>query len=317
MLLALFCAALDLSSVGAMAPHARDVALAEPVASLFDVPDLESIGTPTGEWRPFVEFNGANYRVADLEGRPGSLGLDRYGVSLDLEREQANGNVLAFGVDYQRLSYSKDYSLGGVPAPLESADFWRFEASYHHRSSEDWSWKLGGRAEAGVVTDVLPWEELAFGGTMGLTLHAADNRDLELSLDAFDRPESDVRLIPLALVDWRFSDDLRLGRVAGGFGFDYSYDLRTNYFLTVDYEERSYRLASSDLPAGGLLRDQERSIRAGMLWQPKQAIQLELFAGAADRHMVLFDDGEGLDSFDVEAAPFVGFRLLFGKGSIF
>jgi hypothetical protein len=310
-------AVLDLSSIGAMAPHARDVALADPPSSLFDIPDLDRIDEPSGEWRPFVEFNGASYRVADLDGRSGSLGLDRFGLSWDLERQHRNGNVLAFGVDYQRLSYSDGYGLAGVAAPVESADFWRLEASYHHRSSEDWSWKLGGRAEAGVVDDVLPWEELAFGGTMGLTLHATESLDLELSLDAFDRPESDVRLIPLALVDWRLSDDLRLGRVAGGFGLDYHYDPRTNYFLAFDYEERSYRLASADLPAGGLLRDQERSVRAGLIWQPKQAVQLELFVGAADRHMVLFDDGEGLDSFDVEAAPFAGFRLLFGKGSIF
>jgi len=309
--------AVDLTSIGAYAPHPVDVVLAEPAKSLFEVVDPSDVAAPIGEWRHFVEFNGANYRVVDLKGRPGTLGLDRYGVTWDLERHRSNGDILAFGLNYQRLSYSDNYTLAGVKAPVESADHWSLDASYHDRSRSGWSWRLGGRAESGVTNDVMPWEELALGGTMGLTLHASDSVDFELSLDAFDRPESDLRIVPLALVNWQLNDSLRLGRVAGGYGFDYSFDPRTNYFVSVDYEERSYRMASDALPADGLLRDQERSVRAGMVWHPKQAIQLELFAGAADRHMVLFDDGEGLDSFDVEAAPFVGFRLLFGKGSIF
>lgn len=307
----------DLGSVGASEPRPLDVVLAEPAESLFDVSDSEDFAAPLGEWRNFVEINGGNYRVADLKDRPGMLGLDRYGVSWDLERHRGNGDVVALGLNYQRLSYSDGYTLGGVKAPVESADYWSFDAAYHDRSRDGWSWKIGGRAEAGVTDNVLPWEELAFGGTMGVTLHANEHFDLELSLDAFDRPESDLRLVPLALVNWQLNDRLRLGRVAGGYGLDFSYDARTNYFLSVDYQERSLRIAEDMLPSRGLLRDEERSLRAGMVWHPKQAIQLELFAGAADRHMVLLDDGEGLDSFDVEAAPFVGFKLLFGKGSIF
>jgi len=318
MLIAALLFAADLTTIGAIAPHAADAALGEPVSSLFYIPHMESAGPAPGEWRNFVEFNGANYRPAKVEGRPGYLGLDRYGLSWDLEQYQEGGNVLAFGVDYQRLSYSDTYTLGGTKAPVESADSWRFEAAYHTHSSDRWAWKLGGRAESGVVKGVNPWNELSFGVSAGVTVHATDDLDLEFSLDAYDRLEtSDLRLIPLALVDWRLADDLRLGRVAGGYGFDYRFDPHTNYFLSFDYEERSYRLASDGAPAGGLLRDQERSLRAGMVWKPKQAIQLELFAGAAKRHMVLFDNGQDLDNFDVEMAPFLGFRLLFGEGSIF
>ena len=105
--------------------------------------------------------------------------------------------------------------------------------------------------------------------------------------------------------------------MGGGYGLDYAYDPRTNYFLSLDYSERAYHLSGNDLPPDGLVRDQERSVRIGLLWQPKEAIQLELFTGMADRHMVLFGGETDLASFDVARAPFIGFRLLFGEGSIF
>ena len=310
----LFLALADLGGLGAVTPHAPSDALLEPTPSLSDMLPIQL--DPDG-WRNFVEVNGATFRERNIVKQPGSLALDSFGISWDLEHRADSGNVLAFGVDYQRLTYSKDYSLAGFSAPVGAADHWRLAASYSDLSNDEWAWFLGGRAEAGVVEEVLPWDELSFGGSLGLTLRASEDLALELSLDAFDRPESDLRLIPLALVEWSMTDSLHLGRVGGGYGLDYQFDPRTNYFVAVDYVERAFRLNGDDMPPDGLLRDQERSVRLGLLWQPKEAIQLELFAGAADRHLVLFDGSTDLASFDVEGAPFFGFRLLFGKGSIF
>jgi len=296
-----------LALLAAVAP-AQDLLLDEP--HLPGDPDRGPDG-----WWSYVDAGVSSYRSAPLEGRAGSMDLDRYELSFDFERHGDDG-VLDLSLDHSRQGYNHNWHLGGIERPLEVADHYRLQAAWHERGEQQLSWYVGARAEAGVHGGEDPFGEATLGATVGLEVELTEGLDLELSLDALERLEDDPRVVPLALVDWRLGEDLRLGRVAGGYGLDWGYDLETRYFLAVDQDERQFRLGQ-EAGGGGVVRDRERSVRAGMLWQPSADLRLELCLGQADRHMSLFEDDRRVDGFGVEDTAFFGVRLNFGPEAFF
>ena len=282
--------------------------------------DFEEWAAPVeGEWWSFVGAEGTSYSNGALEGRPGSLAVDRYGLELGVQREYLGAGTLGVDLDYSRQTYNPNWNLGGIQQPLTDADHYRLQAAWHDEPAGSLTWYASARAEAGAETradDNGAFGEPAFGATAGLEFQMGEDLGLELSFDAMERLEDDLRLTPLALFDWRVRDDLHLGRVAGGYGLDYSHDLETRFFVSVDRDERQFRL-DAEHGGEGVVVDEETSLRAGMIWQPEPDLCLELYAGNAERQMTLFADGAEVDGFQVEDTPFVGFRLSFGPGAIF
>ena len=276
--------------------------------------DPPHVDSETEGWSTYAEAGGASYRNAPLEGRAGSLDLDRYELAFGLERHGEAG-VLDLTLDHARQTYNPNWQLGGLAQPLETADHYRLQAAWHEEGGEDLSWYLGARAEAGAEGAEDPFGDVTFGATVGLELGLSEDLGLELSLDALEQLEDEARLTPLALVDWRLAEDLRLGRVAGGYGLDWGYDLETRYFVAVDRDERQFRL--DDDAGGGVVRDRETTLRAGMLWQPRADVRLELCLGQAERHMTLLEDDQRVDCFGVDDTAFFGVRLDFGPGALF
>lgn len=264
-------------------------------------------------WDSFVRGGGASYRAAGAGGA--SLDLDRYELGLGVERRVRSG-VLGLTLDHQRLGYGGDWTLGGLTAPLATADHYRLQAAWHAAEGDGLTWSLGARAEAGSDRAADPFGDPALGATLGLELELTDGLGLELSLDALERLEDDPRLVPLALVDARLTDDLRLGRVAGGYGLDWDWDLETRWFVALDRDERQFRL-DEDHGGHAVVRDRETSLRAGMLWQPQPDLELELCVGRAERRLSLHEDATALDRLDVDETTFFGVRLAFGPGALF
>ncbi|MDF1797948.1 MAG: hypothetical protein P1V81_02130 [Planctomycetota bacterium] len=282
--------------------------------------DFESWAAPVdGEWWSFAGAEGVSYSNAAIEGRPGSVSVDRYGLGLGLQREYSGKGVLGLDLDHSRQTYNPNWNLGGIQQPLAEADHYRLQAAWYDRRSESLTWYASARAEAGAearVDGAGALGEPAFGATAGFELQVGEDLGLELSFDAQERLDDDLRLTPLALVDWRVREDLHLGRVAGGYGLDYNHDLETRFFVSVDRDERQFRLGS-EAGGDGVVVDEETSLRAGMIWQPEPDLCLELYAGKAGRQLTLLDEGTKVDAFQVEDTPFVGFRLSFGPGAIF
>ncbi len=308
----------DLANVGLLVPKGREVALLSPVSTLSDLAAdfVEPKGKFVG-WRQFFEINGANYRNAETDDKAGRASLDRFGVSFEAERHTKTGSVWEMGLSYDSLNYDVGFSLASLPLGVTSADSWRASTAYHSPGSKVFSCYAGARAEAGAARGVYAWETINLGGSLGLNWRVLDGLDFTLSFDGYERPEENFRAVILPIIEWQISDELRLGPVAGGYGLDYEWDSATHYFANVSYDERSIRLNDEVAPADWVLRDSERSVRLGMLWEPKKAVELILQAGLAERDLVVAYQDQVFDRVHLEPEAFIGVRLIFGRGSIF
>lgn len=308
----------DLESVGLLVPKGREVARLSPVSTLSDL--AADFVEPKGQfvgWRQFFEINGANYRNAETDDKSGRASLDRFGFAFEAERHAKKGSVWDMGLSYDSVNYDVGFSLASLPLGVTSADYWRASTAYHSPHDSVFSWYAGARAEAGAARGVYAWESIHLGASVGLKWRVLDGLDFTLAFDGLDRPEENFRGVLLPVVEWQLSDELRLGPIAGGYGLDYEWDSATHYFANVSYDERSIRLNDDVAPADWVLRDSERSVRLGMLWEPKKAVELILQVGLAERDLVVAFEDQVLDRVHLEPEPFVGVRLVFGRGSIF
>lgn len=318
LLLALVASASELESVGLLVPKGREVARLAPQTTLSDLAaDFALENDQPAGWRQFVELTGATYRNAETDDKAGRAALDRFGVALEAERRSGTGHIWDLGMSYESLSYDLGFSLASLPLGVTSADYWRASTAYHYRDPGRFSWYVGARAEAGAARGVVAWESISLGGSAGFKVRVFEDLDFLLSYDGYDRPEESFRGVVLPLIDWRITDVLRLGPVAGGYGLEYEWDATTRYFVNVSYDERSIRLNDEVAPADWVMRDSERSARVGMVWEPKDAIELVLQAGLAERDLVVAFENQQLDRVHLEPEAFVGVRLIFGRGSIF
>lgn len=321
MIAPLFLAALssaDLESVGLLVPKGREVARAAAETTLSDLAaDFAAPRAQERGWRQFLELTGATYRKAETDATSGRTALDRFGLAFDAEYRSGDGHIWDVGLSYDSLSYDIQSPLASLPLGVTSADYWRASTAYHYRGDGAFGWYVGGRAEAGAARGVTAWETISLGGSAGLSWTLAEGFDLLVSYDGYDRPEESFRGVVLPLVDWQISDAWRLGPVAGGYGLELEWDSQTRYFVNAAYDERGVRLNDEVAPADWILRDSERSVRAGMIWEPRDAIELVLQAGLAQRDLVVAYEGQELDRVAYEPDAFVGVKLIFGRGSIF
>ena len=308
----------DLSSVGLYEPMGSEFAQLTPVSTLSDLAaDFEPVLYKPAGWRHFLELNGATYRKADRADGGGRAALDRFGAVYRAQRSSGDGHIWELGLGYDSLSYDIDFNLASLPLEVSDADYWRASTSYHYRTPGRFSWFAGARAVAGAARDVAAWETINLGASLGLEWRVLDELDFMLVYDGYDRPEESFRGVLLPLIDWQINDELRLGPVAGGYGLDLEWDYQTHYFLSGSYDERAIRLDDDVAPGDWVLRDSERSVQAGMIWSPKEAVELVLQAGLVERDLVVASEGEQLDRVGLDPEAFLGVRLIFGRGSIF
>ncbi|MDG1500857.1 MAG: hypothetical protein P8N31_13120 [Planctomycetota bacterium] len=265
-----------------------------------------------GDWDAKFDFNGAAYKSTRVKGAPESLDLDRFGGRLELQHSMPAEQVVSLGFEYERLAYGNNYMLGGTTAPLHSADHWRVDATWFGAQDAPIPWFASARAEAGLVDGAKPLDELTFGGNLGATVPLMEHVGVKLVIDVNERHEDDVRILPLALLDWRISEAWHLGDQAGGWGLGFQGNPATNYFLSVNLEERGYRLGKESGAPDAAIYDEELSLRGGMVWHPNPGLKVDLFVGLAERELELRDDGEGLGTIETDDALFGGIRLSLG-----
>jgi outer membrane receptor protein involved in Fe transport len=264
-----------------------------------------------GDWTTRFDFSGAVYRRANIKGSSNNLALDRYGAHLKVQREFESTGALTLGLDYERMAYSSSYELASVTAPIESADFWRLGATWSGSEASTFPWFAGVRAESGVVHGVDPWDEFTFGAKAGVSLPLTSNAKLRLALDINERHEDEARYLPLAFIDWQISEDWSLGDQAGGYGLGFQHDPETRYFLTLNLEERGYRLAKDGPTGGSSIYDEELSLRLGMAWEPNPSVKMDFFMGLANREVEMRSDGVFEGRIETDEGIFGGIRLSF------
>jgi hypothetical protein len=266
-----------------------------------------------GGWDSKLDFSGATYKAAGVQGFKNTVGLNRYGTRLELQHQVGESSTLSLGLGMEHMTYTGIIKYEGVATEFNEADHWRLDATMFGSPEDAFSWFASARAEAGVVKGINPWDEFVFGGNVGVTLPLMEDLGLKLILDVNERREDSVRLLPLALVDWRISDRWNLGDQVGGYGLGFQLDPKSKYFVALNLEERGYRLDSEGPTSGGTIYDEELSLRGGLAWSPNPGLQLDMFLGLADREMELRAEGIGLGSIEINDAIFGGFRLSLGS----
>ncbi|MFT4710841.1 MAG: hypothetical protein ACI9D0_001893 [Bacteroidia bacterium] len=265
-----------------------------------------------GDWDAKFDFTGAAYRSTRIKGAPESIDLDRFGGRLELQHDMPAAQVVSLGLEFESLSYGNNYVLGGATTPLLTADHWRMDATWFGAQDAIIPWFVSARAQAGLVDGDKPFDELTFGGNLGATVPLMEDVGVKLVIDVNERYEDDVRILPLALLDWRISETWHLGDQAGGWGLGFQGNHATNYFLSLNLEERGYRLDKQSSAPEAALYDEELSLRGGMVWHPNPGIKVDLFLGLAERELELRDDGQSLGTIESEEALFAGIRLSMG-----
>ncbi len=252
------------------------------------------------------------YGKADLDS-PGDLGLSRWSTGIERKVRREGGKVVRYGFRHEESNY--DFGGGatiGVPDPFDdtkedavTATFGSFE--------EERKWfvslaVISGREQGVSFSDSLYGK---VGG--GMLWKVQDDLDLGIGLFVRTQLEDGIRVFPFPLVEWRATDDLRIGVVRSsdpGFGLTYRISERVDGYASLAFDHRQFRLDDQPLLSDVATVDEERGLRAGLLWRGDK-LDAEIFAGIVQREITIDANDKEAGDDDIDATGMVGFSLRF------
>jgi hypothetical protein len=153
------------------------------------------------------------------------------------------------------------------------------------------------------------------GGFLGATYQVDDDIIIGAGLGATTWLEDDVRLFPIIILEWRFTDTMRItsSNYAIRRGVEFQWDAMDNVTLGVGaaYSERRFRLDDSGLGPNGVGEVQKFPVYGKVSWRPNADINVDLiggmnFSGALE---FLDSDGNELGATDMDKQLFVGLNI--------
>ncbi len=184
----------------------------------------------------------------DRGGEVGSTTLlANAGFQHPFSRQWVIGGSLQYGRDDWR--FTNPVAFGGQ-APWDSVNRAAATVSTTYVSAGGWRWTIAPQVEYAAETGAKSSESFGYGGLLMAARSLSQDLTLGLGLGAFRRIEK-TTYIPLLIVDWQITPDLRLANPfsagpAGGAGLELSYAFAPRWEVGIGGAYRSYRFRLSE-----------------------------------------------------------------------
>lgn len=216
------------------------------------------------------------------------------------------------------------YDFGGEPEVFDGAPVNEIGPLYdtslrlgaRYRLLPRWSLFAGGVATA-RWEDGAQLGDGAKGGGFAAVGYATEGERFSVGVGARVSSRIDgsgVRVGPIALLDWRVTDWLRIKTAGLGLSLQSEVSETLELLLSGRLESRRFRIEDRGGAIGaGTLRDRQLPVGFGVRWLAHPRVKLGADVGAVVYHelQVQDDDGDELDRVTADPAPFFGLRVDF------
>lgn len=319
--LLVFLAGATASAALAAQPDRDD---AEAPAALADEPiTAESFGQPRFLFgKPGSVSANAEARVqwtmpGDLDDGAGEVGIFRTAGEIGVSIPLSERSLLSFSVADEVSIYDfKDFSfMGDEVNPIDEGNELSISSRYLHVFNDRWSMIVGGGVAWSAEFDA-DWQDAITGRVFGAAQYSISRR-LSVGIGGLfaTQLEDDALIIPIALIEWRPTDELTISNTAGsgGAGLQVAYEFAEHWTASLEgsFQRREYRLSDDNAFAEGVFRDTRVPVSLGVRYEPSANLLIELRAGANVYTDFEIFDGAGDEAFSSEADPtgFIGLRV--------
>ena len=270
----------------------------------------------TGEFSSLRMFAEAR-SDASFSDITGGIDTQRAGLDATLGRTFNGNRAIALHLSNESSFYKLDSGSALVPGSDKPFnDLFRTSAGMQVAIEADqhFTWLAGLEATISGDDLVSPLESLAYGGLGGVRYSINDDVAFSFGLAGESRLADDVWVIPFFGMDWGVTDDTTF-RIQGS-------ELRLEHNLAwglrahcgARYDVRQYLLNGSSSVPGGVFRDEEIRLTAGLDWFFAEDAMLGIEVGKVmwNEFTVLDQDGGLVGTTEADPAPYIGFNLTFG-----
>jgi hypothetical protein len=268
-------------------------------------------------WRPFASVTPWTQGGADLEAGGdfrASGTILRAGVS----GPAGDGGRSGLTLSYDRTDYrfSAPAAFGGT-APWDDVRHIGLSVPLWFPGSNEWSFLVNPSIDSFMEDGAKTSESIVYGAVLAVVKRFGPDRRLGLGVGVFDQLE-EVKAHPVILVDWAFTDRLRLGNPlaagpTGGAGLELTYRLDSGWELGGGGARRvtRFRLDEAGPFPNGVGEQRGYPVFAHVGRRFDRAFRLDVYAGATFGGELRVDNASGNELIrqDFDAAPLVGVTL--------
>jgi hypothetical protein len=269
------------------------------------------------DWRPFASVTPLVQGSADLEAggdfRASGV-IVRGGVSGPAGDGRRAGLVLSYDrTDYR---FSTPAAFGGT-APWDDVRHIGLSAPLWFPGSDGWSYLVNPSIDSFMEDGAKTSESIVYGAVLAAVKGFGPDRRLGFGVGVFDQLE-EVKARPVVVIDWAFTDRLRLGNPlaagpTGGAGLELIYRFDSGWELGGGGARRvtRFRLEEAGPFPNGIGEQRGYPVFAHVGRRFDRALRLDVYAGAIFGGELRVDNASGdeLIRQDFDAAPFVGVTL--------
>jgi len=254
--------------------------------------------------------------TTDFKDVGGNLTAQRAGLDATIGRRTEER---AFALHLRNESTFYKFGSGSTLVPGEPKpfnDLYETSAGVQLavRADETWTWLAGLEVTLAGEELVNPTDSLILGGLAGVRYSIADDVDFTFGLAGESRLEDDAWVMPFFGFDWRLGEHTRAAIHGSELRFeqDLGKDLSLN--LGASFDIRQYRLEDDGPVPGGVFRDEEIKVSAGLDWQVTESGRLGIEVGQVmwSEYTVLDGAGSLVGQSEGDPTNYLGVSLTFG-----
>jgi hypothetical protein len=277
---------------------------------------------------------GANYQFETDLDNADSFSLARFGAGVGVHYPLSNTQ---FSFDHSLVYERDDYNFDGLSiggqnlTPWDDTNLVSYSLQVNYRANRDWA-VFAGPILGFAAEDGADWgDAFTYGASAGVRYQASKDFAIGLGVIGIQEIENNASVLPLVLVNWKITDDLRLGNarpqpgLRGGAGIELAWAFAPKWEAAIGgaYDRRRFRLNddahamavnSSMAMVGardGVGENTSFPIYARLSYHPDSHWSITALGGAllAGELRLEDSDGDKLASEDYDTAPFVGLAV--------
>lgn len=176
-----------------------------------------------------------------------------------------------------------------------------------YKVNSDWTLLSGVYFKFAGENDADVGDSWTFGAYGAARYTVSKDLSITFGVRATERLEEDWFIIPAFALDWNASDTVRVQLTpnVGGTGLRVSSEISEQWSFLIDaqYQQREFRLNDEAPLASGIVRDGRALVGMGVLWKPRDKVEIVARAGAVVWQEFRIDDSDGNQQTEANTDP--------------
>lgn len=250
---------------------------------------------------------------SDGKDNNGSLGVSQVGGVVGLAYRIDDTYTLTLNLRSTRsyFSFSDEVRIAGIRKPFNDLNEFGIDPGLLVRFDENWTGFFTARLRWGGEPQNAFSDGFEGGAVVGASYRFSPDLTVGFGVGVLSRIEQSAQVIPIIAVNWKASETVRVRnrRLGVEVVVDVAKDLQV--IVGGEYEFEAYRLDESSPIRRGVVRDRHASIDIGLAYTICPNIVASVSGGATIHRSIklLNSDGQELDRFEADPAPYIGARL--------